>query len=628
MNVSRCGRAALAAAVLAILPAVAAAAVAPPVGPSPTPAPAATKLPEIVHIVTSDRHDEPLSQTSRPTFVVDRAAIEARGARTIADALTGVPGFEVLRYGGLGSQVIAGVRSAGSSIAAKSLVLLDGVPIGAASDGFVDLGTLSTVGVARIEVVESGASTLYGTSAVDGVINIITAIPRGAYLSFADGSLGERDVRVTAGTGKLGIAFERHVASNVYDFPALDGFPAGTRVNADAQQTAARLIYATPIGTAWRVRAALGDSAIATGVPGRLDFLTPAARQHTAADDANLQFVHAGAHANLTVTLAGSRQQLAYADPNNGGESATYDGRAQLSVRDVIASARTTFVGGVDLSRESAKLDLGPSGPPPSFSAALSQTAAYAQVERQLGAQTRASLGVRGEHDAPFGSILAPAVGLLINLGDLRLAGNAGESFRVPTIIDLYYPGFSNPALQPEKVRNVDLTASTDRILGGASLGWFERRANDLIVLDTNFVPQNRQRAAIAGFVGTIRTRPLHGLVAALNLTDTYRAVDESPGAGNARLPFAPVIQSTLSLTKPLAASPVGFGIAANIVGAHVESIGSTGAFTGVDAYARVRLQRAGVLTVRVRNLGDERYAAIYGYPAPGRSLEIEFATR
>jgi vitamin B12 transporter len=589
-------------------------------------------LPEIGHVVTADRHDEPISKTSRPTYVVDRASILAHGARTIADALRDVPGVQLFSYGAFGAQSNYGILGSTSE---QTLVLLDGEPIATASSGTIDLGTFSTVGVSRIEVVESGASTLYGTSAVGGVINIITGIPRGTYLALAGGTLGEQDVRAQAGFGKFGVAFERHVASNVYTFPPIDGAQGGTRQNADAQQSAARITYASALGAAWNVRASAGDDAIAIGVPGAVpapggfNTLTPLARQHTSRQDMRFNLAHDAAGSTLSLTVAASRQNLAYADPNAGGESDTYDARTQLSLRDVVQSTRTSLVSGIDLSRESADLTLGPSGPPPEASAAVAQSAVYTQIEASVGHGFSYNAGLRGEHDAPYGSVLAPSLGVLVNALGLRLAANANESFRAPTILDLYYPGFSNPNLKPEKVRDIDLTLSSPAVFEGASLGFFDRHATDLIEYDSNFQPQNFQSAALQGFVASLHTKPTHGVVATLSVTDLFRAVDQTPGAGDARLPRDPVFQTALEIARPLGCSAFGFGVDIGTVGAHDEGgVSDVGAYTNVDAYTRFRLNPQAILSIRGFDLGDERYAPVFGYPAPGRRLEVELATQ
>lgn len=134
---------------------------------TPSPSPSQTPIAEIGRVTTSDRRSEPIGQTSRPTFVVDRSQIDAEGARTLADVLVGVPGVELFPYGPFGAQVDFGIRGATS---ARTLVLVDGQPVGDPTTGTVDPDQLSTVGVQRIEIVESAASALYGTSASGGVI--------------------------------------------------------------------------------------------------------------------------------------------------------------------------------------------------------------------------------------------------------------------------------------------------------------------------------------------------------------------------------------------------------------------------------------------------------------------------
>lgn len=597
----------------------------PPALAQPSPAPSA--LPEIGRVVTSDRHDEPLAHTSRPTFVVDRASMLARGARTVADALGAVPGVELYRYGAFGSQSNYGIRG---STSAQTLVLVDGEPIAPASSDAIDLGTLSTVGVSRIEVVESGASTLYGASAVGGVINIITGIPRGTYLALASGTLGDRELRTSIGTQRVGVSFERHIASNVYAFPGIDGVVAGIRTNADAQQSAARLSYADHFSGNVDVRASAGTDAVIIGVPGgepaagAQSFLTPNARQHTAREDLRLSVSRGLRNSTITLSTAFSRQNLVYVDPQSGGESDAYDGRAQLSLRDSVQSATSTLLTGIDLLRETAALS------PVGLSAALSQAAAYAQFEQAIGPAVRLNAGLRGEHDAPYGSMLAPSLGAVVNIARLRFAANINESFRGPTIVDLYYPHYSNADLKPEKLRNADVTIGSDAVLGGATLGYFNRQANNLIVLGANG-PENRTHACLAGLMATLRTRPFHHVVASLSATNLYRAIDTSGGAMNgARLPFTPVFQTTLELARPIGGSAAGFSLDVTTLGGHQENYAPrpVSGFSSVDASLQLRLAPQAVLSIRGHNIGNERYAPVYGYPAPGRRLDVELATQ
>ena len=598
---------------------------------SPAPAPSPSGLPEIGRVSTSDRRLEPISLTSRPTYVIDRAQIETLGLKSVAEALNTLPGVTIYRYGAYGSQTSYGLLGATS---AQTLVLLDGVPIAAASTGSVDLGSFPLGSVQRIEVVESGSSTLYGTNAVGGVINIITGAPHGADVLLSDGSYGDRDARIAVGDGHLGFSYERRVVTNDYDYPSLvypdANFPAGVRYNDWTDQSDGRLTFAQALGSSFSLRAGVGIDAIDIGVPGELDYLTPEAVQRTLRNDADLQLSHTGGNSTLSLTIAGSRQALVYADPQEGGESDTYDGRSQLSLKDVITAGRSTIVAGLDFSRESAALSLGPFGPPPNLGAAQSQSAVYAQDQLQLGSTAQVNFGLRGENDAPHGTVLAPTFGSLLHFGAVTLGGNVGESYRVPTLEDLYYPGFSNPDLVPEKAQNEDVRVSWPEGGGTLSLGWFGRSGSNFIVDNENYVPENIQKAAVAGIIGTATSRLYHGFTTNLSITDLYKALDV---ATMSRLPQTPVIQATLGLDHPFLNGRFAYGVRARVVGEDGNDAFGPGpyysdGFTNVDAYVRYRLAPQAILSLRAANLFDDRYAEVPGYPSPGRGVTLELSTR
>jgi vitamin B12 transporter len=606
----------------------------------PAPQPSSTPVPEIGRVSTSDRHDEPIERSTRTTFVVERARIEAHGWRTIADAIADVPGVDVFRYGAFGAQTIVFVRGASPS---SVLVLLDGVPVTPGSNEEIDLGSFSTAGVRRIEIVEGSGATLYGSSAVGGVINIITDVPRGAYLEAAAGTLQDRDLRAGIGNGRFGASFERHIAANDYSYPALPvsgatPIPAGSRANADAEQTAARIAYDAALGPNWTARLRAGADELHLGVPGSLTYGADAfARQNVSRDDLHLDIAHTGAASAMTVTFAGLHQNLDYVDPSLATQNPTLDGRTQVSLRDVVGAGPSTLTVGVDFVRESAVLaNIAQYDAKSNLTGyattgqTQSQSALYAQEQYTLrdGIQLRG--GMRGENDAPLGSAATPSVGFGVPLATgLRLLVNAGTAFRVPTIVDRYYPGYANPNLRPERSKDADVSLQSSVFMGGAALGFFLRDASNLIQLDSSFIPQNVARASLRGLFGTLRTRAFHGFVSTLSVTDTYRAENLTPGAPASRLLFTPVVVAKLGLERPFGRGGFAFGAQADVFGPHVESDGyNPDGQTTVDAFVRAKLSRDTVLSLRARNLGNERYSPVLGYPAPGRMIELELSTR
>jgi vitamin B12 transporter len=607
---------------------------------SSSPSPSPSGVPPIGRVFTSDRTSEATSNTTRPTFVVDRATIENNGYRTIADALATVPGMNLFSYGAFGAQSNYGIRGTTST---ETLVLQDGVPIATGSNGTVDLGSLSTAGVQRIEVVESAASTLYGSSATGGVINIITtaAAPQ-PYARVSGGSYGDWDFTAQGGTGNLAVTYERHTAANVFDYPAFaypggNATPAGTRTNDWAAQSIVRLSYLAQLGSGWTARLTASDNASDIGVPGGLSFPTADTEQGTNRTDALLDIAHQAGAGTFDIVLSGVEQKLRYLDvPDTGGEQNTFDGRSQASLRYSATGSRTDIVAGVDAARETADLTFPPlEQPPAAVGAAQSQVAAYAQAGYDPTTAIRFIAGARAENDGPQGSVVAPSFGTLVKFGAIRLSANVSESFDVPTLVDLYYPGYANPNLVPEKLTNDDATLSFPNVGGGASFGYFGRNGSNLIVLDPNtYVPFNASRVSIDGFQIALSTRPYHHVRATASITDVYRALDTTTGL---RLPSTPPIVATLGLERGFDGGALAFGANVRIVGSSPDVPNPDGgasladpydAYTAANAYVRYRFASHAVLTVRGVNIGNAAYAPIFGYPMPGRTIQFELATR
>ncbi|WP_420317948.1 TonB-dependent receptor plug domain-containing protein [Ekhidna sp.] len=123
-------------------------------------------------VVTGTKSEVPVEKSGKSIFKVTRKEIEASGASTVADVLNQVPGVQMDgNFGTPGTNIDYFVRGASSK---RTLVLIDGVPFNDASgiDQTYDLRLLNLDQVESIEVLKGGLSTLYGTGAAAGVINI------------------------------------------------------------------------------------------------------------------------------------------------------------------------------------------------------------------------------------------------------------------------------------------------------------------------------------------------------------------------------------------------------------------------------------------------------------------------
>jgi iron complex outermembrane recepter protein len=133
-------------------------------------------------VVTGSRIRRPNLEGPSPVVTIDAAEMEARGYSTVLDALEDLPqnsggGFDQQNtFGFTPSASAVNLRGFGEG---RALVLIDGrrlpvFPLAAnGTDNFVDLSSIPVAAIERIEVVTDGASAVYGSDAVSGVINVI-----------------------------------------------------------------------------------------------------------------------------------------------------------------------------------------------------------------------------------------------------------------------------------------------------------------------------------------------------------------------------------------------------------------------------------------------------------------------
>lgn len=620
--------------------------------PSPSASPPATPVPQIAHVVTSDRSDESVTRATRVTYVVTQDQIQRNGYRTVGDAIASVPGVALERYGAIGSNDSYGIRGSSS---AQVLVLVDGLPAPGSFANSVNLGTFSTAGVARIEIVEGGGSTLYGTGAVGGIINVITAHAPQTSATLRWGSFGDRDLQA----GAFGFSLERIAASNAYPLPAytIAGVSQPTsRENSDFEETTLRYGAQRSLG-AVDAELSLGIDASHGGEPGFYPYVSSTSRQDEVDRNAGLTLRTHGRRASVTLQLGGTQQQIAFncseaIEPLacfQPSASLSLESRVDLDLRNAVDAGAQRLLYGIDLSRGTVMTNTGgvslptaPSAtPPPAVStAALAQTAAYFEDVADVGHDTRVYAGVRAERDGALGGEISPSLGLTANLSrSLSVKLNAATAFRAPNASELYYPGYGNPLLHPERARVGDVTLTDSAAFGDLAFGWFTNRTNDLIVpvlvrsYPSQYVyiyqPENIDRAAMQGFTLDLKTRPYHGISVALNATDLYTALDLSAGT---RLPNDPVF--TVNLGLQIAGSRNGAFAGAGISERLVGNRGPVDeaqplffqpvAYANLSGFADVRIGPRLDLFIRGFNLGNERYADVAGYPLPGRSFALE----
>jgi len=150
-------------------------------------------------VVTATRMDQPLKQTLSSTTVITQEDIKNSQITDVPTILRSVAGVEISQNGGTGKTSSVYLRGSNST---QVLVLLDGVRIGSATTGTTSIDQLMLDQVDHIEIVRGNVSSLYGSDAIGGVIQIFTKHGHGEPVfnaSAGAGNLGTQ--RIAAGFG-------------------------------------------------------------------------------------------------------------------------------------------------------------------------------------------------------------------------------------------------------------------------------------------------------------------------------------------------------------------------------------------------------------------------------------------
>ncbi len=142
-------------------------------------------------IVTADRYPTDPDKVTASVTVITNEDMQRRQLRTAADVLRSVPGVSVQQSGGPGMQTSIFIRGANSN---QTLVLIDGITANdpSSANGAVDFAHFLTENLDRIEVVRGPMSTLYGSQAIGGVVNLVTKAGKGPMNGAAFTELGTR----------------------------------------------------------------------------------------------------------------------------------------------------------------------------------------------------------------------------------------------------------------------------------------------------------------------------------------------------------------------------------------------------------------------------------------------------
>lgn len=180
-------------------------------------------------VVTANKYEQKQSTTGKVLNIISRQQLERSGGKTLCEVLNTLPGLTMIGANNvLGTNQNISIRGAS---AGNVLLLIDGIPVNdpSAITNYYDLNFINIDQVERIEVLKGGQSTLYGSDAVAGVINVILKKADKKITVFG-GVTGGSYNTLKESIGFGGQQKNTHFSIN-YTHQSSDGFSAATDKN-------------------------------------------------------------------------------------------------------------------------------------------------------------------------------------------------------------------------------------------------------------------------------------------------------------------------------------------------------------------------------------------------------------
>ncbi len=600
-------------------------------------------------IVTADRVERSLRHTSSTVTVLDGAALRDAGIMLVLEALRATPGIAVVQSGGPGSQASIFSRGGESDY---TRLLIDGVPQNDPG-GAVDLSTLTTDNIDRIEIVRGPGSVLYGSDAVAAVVHVFTrrASATDVQMNVTAGSLGQRTSGIEAQWRRDNVG----IAAGASD----QRFKGALPINNEFDNSVGS-VRAT-FGTAASVSVRHGFSRYEYPTDGAGNVVDENANQRerrtVASAEATRPITRSLAVAAVATALESHRRTSDAPDGIGDStgfyayQSAGVVRRRSLDTRlqhNAAISGATTL--GVETAWEQQRLSDSSnySVSQSRFNAERRNVAVYLQNSGANGPISW-TVGGRLDDNSEFGDFGTVRAGLAAQVGgNVRIRLSGGSSYKAPTFFESNATAFTNgnADLVPERGRSIEAGADFEHSWFSGSVVWFEQRFRNLIQYAYAAAPAadyfNIAAARASGIEGEVGINlngkaRVHGAVTALRTRVDDAGLQGGMGdtfAAGARLLRRP----SVTVNAGISTMPGRFGtgsVALLRVGARddLNFAGFPAERVQLSPYIRLDLSahspRARILgsdaavTVRLQNATGARYQEIANFRAPGRQLVV-----
>jgi vitamin B12 transporter len=591
-------------------------------------------------VVTATRTEQLLTKTLSHATVITRKDIENSQAVDVLALLKNLAGVEIYQNGGVGKQSSLFMRGTNTS---HTLVLLDGVRIGSATTGATAIDQLMLDQIERIEVVRGNVSSLYGSEAIGGVIQIFTRRGRGAPAfngSFGAGTYTTRRASAGYGGEAGNSAFNMQVSKFKTDgVSAVDtNLVPGVNPDKDGydnKSLSANVRYA--FGSAHSMSASLFDSKATSQNDNAFGLST----------DVNNSESHIRKYAVVSDNrfsdgwLSKLQWSRGMDDTQNylNGVSDSSHGSKFKTTSDLFSWQHTLRVGGsnalvvgwekLEQQVESTTLYTRTSRTDDSLFAGYTINFAAEQLQ----------LNYRKDKYSDFGTAKTWLLGYGSNIAESwRLTASMATAFKAPTLNDLFYPfvdwgyGYSyvgNPDLKPEHSRNKELGLHYAKEGQKLDVVYFDNRIQEMIVINT--LPAatmiNLDEARISG-TELAFSEQFGDTSAKLSFT---RQNPRDVGTGEVLLRRAKKFAS-LGIVKQYGALKLGgewqYSGERTDIDINTFSRTTLASYYLANITANYMLDPHFELSARVDNLFNRDYMLAHGYSTPGRTVFVGLSYR
>lgn len=569
-------------------------------------------------VITATRTAQSADATLASVTVITRADLERSQAISLQDALHGVAGLSVDNNGGAGKATSVFLRGTESD---HVLVLIDGVKVGSATLGTTSFQDIPVDQIERIEIVRGPRSSLYGSEAIGGVIQIFTRRGRGPFApTFGAGAGSHQTVKLAAGAsgGSEDLWFNINLGTlRTSGINACRGNPGGGGCFADEPDADGYRNDSATLRAGVRFAGGTEAEATALRVQGHNEFDGTYVNESDYAQQAlgaQLRFSPASLwHAALLVGQSRDDSKFFLGETDRSRFNTRRD---TLSFQNDIALADQQLVTlGFDYQKDNV------SSTTNYDVSTRDNRGVFAQYQIGLGAQSL-QVSARSDDNAQFGRNNTGGILWGYDLAPgIRVKASYGTAFKAPTFNELYYPGFGNPELAPESSRSSEIGMDGKSTRSSWSIAIYQTTADDLIAFDaTTFAPANISAARIVGaefaFGVTLAEWALRANASLLHPEN--RAND--PNRGNV-LPRRAEEMANLDIGRRIGAWGVGASLHAE--GRRYDDLANTNKLAGyatLDLRGEYAITREWLLQVRAANVFDKSYETARYFNQDGRN--------